>query len=93
MSEIGRKLRIHGEVQGVFYRGWSAESARALGLRGWVRNRTDGTVEMLVEGEAAAVDTFIARCRQGPPSARVDRIDEEPAVESAPDRFEKRPTA
>jgi len=93
MSEIGRKLRIHGEVQGVFYRAWSAETARTLGLRGWVRNRIDGTVEMLVQGEEAAVDAFIARCRQGPPSARVERIDEAPALESAPDRFEKRPTA
>jgi acylphosphatase len=93
MSDIGRKLRIHGEVQGVFYRAWSAETACALDLRGWVRNRTDGTVEILVQGEAAAVDTFIARCRQGPPSARVERIDEEPTDEPAPDRFEKRPTA
>ena len=93
MSEIGRKLRIRGEVQGVFYRAWSAETARTLGLRGWVRNRTDGTVEMLVRGEAAAIEAFIAHCRQGPPSARVERIDEEPADEPAPDRFEKRPTA
>ena len=87
------RLRIRGRVQGVGYRYWAVGQARALGLRGWVRNRTDGTVEMLVRGEAAAVEAFIARCRQGPPSARVERIDEEPADEPAPDRFEKRPTA
>jgi len=92
MSEIGRKLRIHGEVQGVFYRGWSAETARALGLRGWVRNLTDGTVEILVQGQSAAVREFIARCRQGPASARVERIDEEAADEPAPDPFQTRPT-
>ena len=92
MSEITRKLRIHGEVQGVFYRGWSAEQARALGLNGWVRNRTDGTVEMLLHGEEAAVDRMIALCRQGPPSAWVERIDVEDTQEAAPAGFEKRPT-
>ena len=93
MSEIGRKLHIHGEVQGVFYRACSAEMARALGMRGWVRNRTDGTVEMLVRGEEAAVETFISRCRLGPPSALVERIDVEPTDEPAPKGFEKRTTS
>ena len=86
-------LRIHGQVQGVFYRAWSAETAQALGLRGWVRNRLDGTVEMLVEGEEDAVQRMIERCRRGPPAARVDRIDIEQSDEEASDRFEKRPTA
>ena len=51
MSDTRKKLLIHGRVQGVFYRGWSAETARALGLRGWVRNRRDGSVEMLLAGD------------------------------------------
>lgn len=92
MSEISRKLRIHGEVQGVWYRAWSAEEARQLGLRGWVRNRRDGTVEMLVHGEAEAVERMVARCREGPPAARVERIDAEDAEEDVPAGFEKRPT-
>jgi acylphosphatase len=92
MSETGRKLRIHGEVQGVFFRAWSAETARSLGLHGWVRNRVDGTVEMLVRGEAAAVERFVALCRQGPPAARVERIDAEATDEPGPAGFEKRPT-
>lgn len=88
-----RKLRIHGEVQGVWYRAWSAETARELGLRGWVRNRRDGTVEMLVHGDAEAVERMIARCREGPPAARVKRIDVEETEEEAPVGFEKRPSA
>ena len=54
MAEASRRLRIHGRVQGVFYRAWSRETATALGLRGWVRNRADGTVEMLVAGDGGA---------------------------------------
>ena len=90
MGETRKKLRIHGEVQGVFYRAWSAETARGLGVRGWVRNRRDGTVEMLVQGEEEAVRCLIERCRQGPPAARVERIDVEDTAETAPAGFEKR---
>ena len=93
MSATTRKLRIHGEVQGVWYRAWSAETARDLGVRGWVRNRRDGTVEMLVHGEPDAVERMIAQCREGPPAARVDRIDVEETAEEAPAGFEKRPSA
>ena len=92
MTDVARKLRIHGEVQGVFYRAWSAEQARALGLSGWVRNRRDGTVEMLVSGDATAVVRMIGLCRGGPPAARVDRIEVEEADEPASAGFEKRPT-
>ena len=93
MSAVTRKLRIHGEVQGVFYRAWSAEQARRLGLSGWVRNRRDGTVEMLVHGDEAVVQRMIALCRDGPPAARVERIDVEDSQEEAPPGFEKHPTA
>lgn len=93
MSETTKKLRIHGEVQGVWYRAWSAEAARRLGVRGWVRNCRDGTVEMLVHGEPGAVERMVALCREGPPAARVDRIDVEETQEDVPLQFEKRPTA
>jgi len=92
MSETSKKLRIHGLVQGVFYRGWSVETARALGVRGWVRNRRDGSVEMLLVGNEAAVNRMIERCREGPTSARVNRINVEPTTEEAPAGFETRPT-
>jgi len=93
MGATTKKLRIHGEVQGVWFRAWSAEAARELGLRGWVRNRRDGTVEMLVHGKPDAVEQMIARCRVGPPAARVYRIDVEETAEEAPAGFEKRPSA
>ena len=90
---VTRRLRVHGRVQGVFYRGWSVATARALGLTGWVRNRRDGTVEMLLHGEEAQVEAMIARCREGPPAARVERVDVAEDAEEAPPRFEERPTA
>ena len=68
-------LKIHGRVQGVWYRGWTVDQARQLELDGWVRNLRDGTVEALVAGASPAVAEMIARCRKGPASARVDRVD------------------
>ena len=93
MAATTLRLRIHGEVQGVFYRGWSVDTARALGLDGWVRNRRDGTVEMLVHGEEEKVQRLIERAHEGPPAARVTRIDVEESDEPAPRGFETRPTA
>ena len=66
---------IRGRVQGVFFRVGCAERARAAGLTGWVRNRPDGAVEALLQGEATAVDALVAWCRTGPPGARVDAIE------------------
>ena len=89
-----RRLRIYGRVQGVWYRGWAVEEAKRLGLDGWVRNRFDGSVEALVQGPEARIEELVARCRQGPPAARVERVEVEPAEhEEMPDRFEQRPTA
>jgi acylphosphatase len=90
---LSRRLFVHGRVQGVFYRAWSAEQARSLGLKGWVRNRRDGSVELLVEGEETSVEKMIARCREGPPAAAVERIDVGESDEPAPPGFETRPTA
>jgi acylphosphatase len=84
---IGRHLRITGHVQGVFFRGWAGDHARALGLRGWIRNRSDGSVEAVAFGQADAVDRFIALCRQGSPSAHVERVDVEAAEGEPPEDF------
>ena len=89
---IGRRLRIHGLVQGVSFRDWAVRAARSRGLTGWVRNRRDGSVEALVVGEPDAVDAFTADCRQGPVAARVDRIDHREESASPIEGFTIRPT-
>jgi len=89
---IARRILIHGRVQGVFYRGWSVAAARGLGLAGWVRNRRDGTVEILVAGDEGAVLRMIERCREGPSAARVERVEVEETAEAAPASFEQKPT-
>lgn len=71
---IGRRVRIHGRVQGVWYRGWTVRKAKDLGLRGWVRNRSDGSVEAVFAGPAVSVDAMIEACHVGPPAARVDKV-------------------
>lgn len=68
------RLLISGKVQGVCFRHYTSETARAAGVVGWVRNRADGRVEALVQGEEQAVAAVIAWCRQGPPAARVDAV-------------------
>lgn len=68
-------VKITGRVQGVGYRAWARRTASQLGLSGWVRNRVNGQVELLAEGEKVALDAFLILCRQGPSWARVDRIE------------------
>ncbi len=87
-----RLVRIRGKVQGVWYRSWTVEEAERRGLRGWVRNRHDGSVEALFAGDPAKIDEMIAACRKGPRLARVDNISSEPTVEEPPAGFEQRPT-
>lgn len=65
---------IRGTVQGVFYRKWTQERARALGVAGWVRNREDGAVEGVFSGPGEVVDELLRECRDGPPAARVTDI-------------------
>jgi acylphosphatase len=68
-------LRVTGNVQGVGFRAFVAEEAEARGLRGWVRNRRDGSVELAVSGEDQAVDALVAACRRGPRGASVASVD------------------
>jgi acylphosphatase len=67
-------LRITGRVQGVGYRLWATRVAASLGLRGWVRNRSDGSVEALVTGRPENVAAMIEACRKGPIGARVIKV-------------------
>ena len=70
-----RRVRVTGRVQGVFFRVWTAEEARTLGLSGWVRNCSDRSVEAHVEGGADQIDEMLDLLREGPPDARVDKVE------------------
>ena len=83
MTIAARRIVIRGRVQGVGYRAWVDYEARRLGLQGWVRNRRDGSVEAVFEGEEKIVADMIASCRKGPPSSRVEGVAEEIANEDA----------
>ena len=69
-----RKVRIHGRVQGVFFRQWTLGKARALGVSGWVRNCPDGTVETLLIGEPAELDKMVEALWDGPSQAHVEDL-------------------
>lgn len=69
------RLVIYGRVQGVCYRDSMRREALALGVCGWVRNRSDDTVEAEVQGEAAAVEAIVRWARRGPTLAQVEKID------------------
>ena len=86
------RLRITGRVQGVGYRAWAVETARRLGLRGWVRNRADGSVEALVSGDEDAVAAMIEACHQGPFAARVAEVAVSDDEEDGSSGFAPRPT-
>lgn len=73
-ATVRAHLRIHGLVQGVYFRASTAEAARALGLAGWVRNTAEG-VEAVLEGPRPLVDRAIAWCHAGPPSAIVEGVE------------------
>jgi acylphosphatase len=68
------RLLIEGRVQGVFFRASAVEQATRLGVKGWVRNRRDGSVELLAEGEDTAVGALVTWCHHGPPRACVERV-------------------
>jgi acylphosphatase len=72
-------LSVHGIVQGVGYRDAMRVMAVRLRLDGWVRNRRDGTVEAVVDGDPQSVEAMLKWCRRGPPTARVERIEARPA--------------
>lgn len=89
---LHRRLIVTGRVQGVFFRDWTVEAARGIGIDGWVRNRADGSVEIHAAGPAALIDMFVARCHQGPPAARVAEVTVTDAAPEPADGFAKRPT-
>ena len=83
-------LRIFGKVQGVGFRAWAKEHAEKKGLRGWVRNRSDGSVEVVFVGHAHVLDGMVTLCRKGPAGAEVNRVARIPG-EYRPDKTEVPP--
>jgi len=70
-------LVIHGRVQGVFFRDSMRHEAQRLGIRGWVRNTAEGTVEAMVQSEQSAVDKIVQWAQRGPQQAQVDKVEVE----------------
>ena len=85
-----KHLVVRGRVQGVFYRASACERAGELGVAGWVRNRDDGAVEMLLEGEDNAVEQMVAWARRGPSGADVNDVDITEQTESGLTGFDQR---
>jgi acylphosphatase len=92
-QDIAIRIFVSGRVQGVWFRGWTVETAAGRGLRGWVRNRRDGRVEALLIGPPEAVEAVIRACHAGPPAARVDGIERAPAADDGSADFSQAPTA
>jgi acylphosphatase len=86
------KVRVTGRVQGVGYREACVQQARALGLSGWVRNRRDGSVEAMLEGDADRLARMRDWLRRGPPAARVTAVTVIDAPSAGVEGFERRPT-
>jgi acylphosphatase len=81
---IGRRVVVHGRVQGVFFRETTKRRARELGVEGWVRNNADGTVEAVFVGEDAAVEKLVELCRAGPRGAVVEGVE---VTDAEPEAF------
>jgi acylphosphatase len=80
------RVRVHGRVQGVFFRAETRDRARSLGLAGWVRNCPDGSVEAVFEGDRERVQSMVDWCGRGPSGASIDSLDvewEQPTGENA----------
>jgi acylphosphatase len=86
------RLRITGQVQGIGYRFWMTRTAASLGLGGWVRNRTDGSVEALVTGPPEAVAAIVEVSRKGPRGAHVVAVVVTPDADDGSVGFVSRPT-
>lgn len=66
---------VHGKVQGVWYRAWTRDTAKEMGVTGWVRNRPDGLVEGVAQGEDSLLKKFLDKLHDGPPLARVTDVE------------------
>lgn len=89
-ERISRRVVVHGRVQGVFFRDSVRERARAHGVSGWIRNRSDGAVEAVLEGRPDNVERVVRFCRTGPRPALVEHVDVTDEEPEGLSRFEIR---
>ncbi len=89
-DRTAREVVVHGDVQGVFFRGSCRSEAASRGVAGWARNEYDGTVTAHFEGPAEAVEAMVAWARQGPGHAHVERVDVREVEPEGGTRFEVR---
>jgi acylphosphatase len=92
MTRSAARLLVEGRVQGVGYRWWTVQAARALGLSGWVRNRRDGSVEILAIGDEDAIGQLAQACRTGPPAAEVRSVERRAGADDGSADFAPRET-
>jgi acylphosphatase len=85
---VRRRVVVHGRVQGVGFRYSLARAAETRGVAGWARNRGDGTLEAVFEGEPEAVESLVRLCREGPRGAKVKRVDVFEEEPEGPTRFD-----
>lgn len=90
MSQVALQVRVTGLVQGVFFRAWAQQQADELGVRGWIRNASDGSVEGHLEGDKSAVQQLVERLHQGSPSAKVSKVEVQVTDPEGTERFEVR---
>jgi acylphosphatase len=90
MPRVARRAVVHGRVQGVFYRDTVRRAAQQRRVAGWAANRSDGTVEVWLEGEQDAVESMLRVPRSGPPRAEVARVEVDEMNPQALDGFETR---
>lgn len=92
LNVVQERVVIKGRVQGVWYRNWTVDNATELGLKGWVRNRKDGSVEALFSGKPDAVKEMEQRCRRGPPDAVVTGLEVFPSDDDPGTGFQRKQT-
>ena len=83
---VRRRVIVHGRVQGVGFRYSLARTAQSRGVAGWARNRADGTLEAVFEGEPEAVESLVRFCHEGPRGAEVERVE---VFEEEPEGFSR----
>jgi acylphosphatase len=90
MTSAALHLVIRGHVQGVGFRWWTVRQAKALGLRGWVRNRRDGSVELMAIGDVVACERLAEACARGPGAAQVSAVERSPGQDDGSLEFSER---